>query len=131
MVLTTCHAFVNLSPGSKMAHRKALLGLLQSMKSCETNSVPHVRRMSVLQNFGVNKDMREKDVIASRGNTLQDQKPTKKEAGTSTAQTLKEFKIYRWNPDNGGKPYLKSYFVDISKCGPMVSLIYRIHSPLK
>lgn len=33
---------------------------------------------------------------------------------------MKEFKIYRWNFDNGGKFYLKFYFVDISKCGLMV-----------
>ncbi|KAL2521622.1 Succinate dehydrogenase [ubiquinone] iron-sulfur subunit 3 [Forsythia ovata] len=33
----------------------------------------------------------------------------------------KEFKIYRWNPDNPyQKPYLQSYFVDLSSCGPMV-----------
>ena len=112
-----------------MAHHKALLALLQSMRSCQTISVPHVRRMSVLQNFGVHEDLREKDVIASRGNVLEDQKHTKMEAGTSAAKTLKEFKIYRWNPDDGGKPYLKSYFVDISKCGPMVRFIEC--SPLK
>ncbi|CAI9753157.1 unnamed protein product [Fraxinus pennsylvanica] len=33
----------------------------------------------------------------------------------------KEFKIYRWNPDNPyQKPDLQSYFVDLSTCGPMV-----------
>ncbi|KAL2498804.1 Succinate dehydrogenase [ubiquinone] iron-sulfur subunit 3 [Abeliophyllum distichum] len=34
----------------------------------------------------------------------------------------KEFKIYRWNPDHNPyqKPYLHSYFVDLSSCGPMV-----------
>ena len=103
-----------------MAHRRALFGLLQGMKAYETVSVPHVRRMSVLQNFGAHDDLREKDVIATRDNTLQDQKPAQKDAGTSASSTVKEFKIYRWNPDEGGKPYLKSYFVDISKCGPMV-----------
>lgn len=103
--------------------------LAQSMKSYETVSVPHVRRMSVHQNFGVHEDPREKDVIATGGNVLQDQNPTKKESGTSTTKTLKEFKIYRWNPENGGKPYLKSYFVDTSKCGPMVRSIE--WSPLK
>ncbi|CAI9109417.1 OLC1v1009235C1 [Oldenlandia corymbosa var. corymbosa] len=35
--------------------------------------------------------------------------------------TRKEFQIYRWSPDNPSqKPYLKSYFVDLSTCGPMV-----------
>lgn len=34
---------------------------------------------------------------------------------------MKEFKIYRWSPDNPNqKPYLQSYHVDLSYCGPMV-----------
>ncbi|KAL6502595.1 Succinate dehydrogenase [ubiquinone] iron-sulfur subunit 3, mitochondrial [Orobanche hederae] len=33
----------------------------------------------------------------------------------------KEFKIYRWSPDNPHqKPFLQSYFVDLPNCGPMV-----------
>jgi hypothetical protein len=35
---------------------------------------------------------------------------------------IKEFRIYRWSPDYPmKKPYLESYFVDLSKCGPMVN----------
>lgn len=34
----------------------------------------------------------------------------------------KEFKIYRWSPDYPNqKPFLQSYFVDLSSCGPMVN----------
>lgn len=33
---------------------------------------------------------------------------------------VKEFQIYRWNPDKPRKPFLQSYFVDLSTCGPMV-----------
>uniref|UniRef100_A0A9I9DES4 Succinate dehydrogenase [ubiquinone] iron-sulfur subunit, mitochondrial n=1 Tax=Cucumis melo TaxID=3656 RepID=A0A9I9DES4_CUCME len=33
----------------------------------------------------------------------------------------KEFKIYRWNPQYPNhKPFLHSFFLDLSKCGPMV-----------
>ncbi|GAA0140136.1 hypothetical protein LIER_01546 [Lithospermum erythrorhizon] len=33
----------------------------------------------------------------------------------------KEFKIYRWHPDNPNeRPYLQSYFVELNTCGPMV-----------
>ncbi|KAL8227696.1 hypothetical protein R6Q57_015280 [Mikania cordata] len=33
----------------------------------------------------------------------------------------KEFKIYRWNPDlPSRKPFLESYFIDLTTCGPMV-----------
>ncbi|CCD84865.1 succinate dehydrogenase, FeS subunit [Bradyrhizobium sp. ORS 285] len=34
--------------------------------------------------------------------------------------TLREFRIYRWDPDVGGNPRLDSYHVDTSDCGPMV-----------
>ncbi|MBC2899876.1 hypothetical protein CFC21_112694 [Triticum aestivum] len=36
------------------------------------------------------------------------------------AATVKEFQIYRWNPDAHGRPFLQSYFVDLGTCGPMV-----------
>ncbi|XP_051117170.1 succinate dehydrogenase [ubiquinone] iron-sulfur subunit 3, mitochondrial [Andrographis paniculata] len=34
----------------------------------------------------------------------------------------KEFRIYRWSPDDRRrpKPFLQSFFVDLSRCGPMV-----------
>jgi succinate dehydrogenase / fumarate reductase, iron-sulfur subunit len=31
-----------------------------------------------------------------------------------------EFRIYRWNPDDGQNPRIDTYFVDRSDCGPMV-----------
>ncbi|KAK9111608.1 hypothetical protein Scep_019127 [Stephania cephalantha] len=34
---------------------------------------------------------------------------------------IKEFKIYRWDPDRPiHKPYMQSFFLDLSTCGPMV-----------
>jgi hypothetical protein len=33
---------------------------------------------------------------------------------------LKDFKIYRWNPDDGQNPRIDTYTVDMDKCGPMV-----------
>lgn len=36
---------------------------------------------------------------------------------------IKEFKIFRWNPDKPHKPFLQSYHVDLTSCGPMVSEI--------
>ncbi|KAK2655785.1 hypothetical protein Ddye_008837 [Dipteronia dyeriana] len=33
----------------------------------------------------------------------------------------KEFRIYRWNPDHpNNMPFLQSFYVDLSNCGPMV-----------
>jgi succinate dehydrogenase / fumarate reductase iron-sulfur subunit len=32
----------------------------------------------------------------------------------------REFKIYRWNPDDGENPRVDTYFVDMDDCGPMV-----------
>jgi succinate dehydrogenase (ubiquinone) iron-sulfur subunit len=33
---------------------------------------------------------------------------------------IKEFKVYRWDPEQQQKPYLKIYPVDLNECGPMV-----------
>lgn len=44
-------------------------------------------------------------------------------------RVLKEFKIYRWSPDHpSNKPYLQSYFIDLSNCGPMVILFIYLFS---
>ena len=32
----------------------------------------------------------------------------------------KEFRIYRWNPDDGNNPRVDTYYVDRDQCGPMV-----------
>lgn len=39
-------------------------------------------------------------------------------AGDST--NTKTFKIYRWDPENGGNPRLDEYTIDLNQCGPMV-----------
>ncbi|MGB8277116.1 MAG: succinate dehydrogenase iron-sulfur subunit [Methylovirgula sp.] len=36
------------------------------------------------------------------------------------AKSVREFRIYRWNPDDGGNPRVDAYTVDTSDCGPMV-----------
>jgi succinate dehydrogenase / fumarate reductase iron-sulfur subunit len=36
------------------------------------------------------------------------------------AKRVKNFNIYRWNPDDGQNPRLDTYQVDLDQCGPMV-----------
>jgi len=36
------------------------------------------------------------------------------------ATETREFKVYRWNPDDGKNPSVDTYHVDIHDCGPMV-----------
>jgi succinate dehydrogenase / fumarate reductase iron-sulfur subunit len=36
------------------------------------------------------------------------------------AKRVREFRIYRWSPDDGEKPHTDSYEVDLDTCGPMV-----------
>lgn len=36
------------------------------------------------------------------------------------ASRVKEFRVYRWNPDDGKNPQVDTYQVDLDKCGPMV-----------
>jgi len=33
---------------------------------------------------------------------------------------LKTFKIYRYDPTDGGNPYWDTYQIDLDECGPMV-----------
>ncbi len=36
------------------------------------------------------------------------------------ATNLREYRIYRWSPDDGENPRIDTYFVDMDDCGPMV-----------
>ncbi len=36
------------------------------------------------------------------------------------ASNVKTFRVYRWNPDVGGRPTIDRYEIDLDKCGPMV-----------
>src|SRR5690606_6110690 len=36
------------------------------------------------------------------------------------ATNIREFRVYRWNPDDGRNPHVDTYFVDLDSCGPMV-----------
>ena len=40
-------------------------------------------------------------------------------APTGTAN-IREFKIYRWNPDDGKNPRIDTYEIELGACGPMV-----------
>jgi succinate dehydrogenase / fumarate reductase, iron-sulfur subunit len=35
-------------------------------------------------------------------------------------RAVREFRIYRWNPDDGKDPHIDTYYVDTGDCGPMV-----------
>ena len=32
----------------------------------------------------------------------------------------KEFRVYRWNPEDGKNPRIDGYWVNLAECGPMV-----------
>jgi succinate dehydrogenase / fumarate reductase iron-sulfur subunit len=36
------------------------------------------------------------------------------------ATNLREYRIYRWSPDDGENPSIDTYYVDMDDCGPMV-----------
>ena len=44
----------------------------------------------------------------------------KKFPAPAGAKRVRTFKIYRWDPDQGGKPRIDSYDIDLDACGPMV-----------
>ncbi|MGM0559882.1 MAG: succinate dehydrogenase iron-sulfur subunit [Pseudomonadota bacterium] len=41
-------------------------------------------------------------------------------AASDSSKNVKRFKVYRWNPDDGGNPKMDTYEVDLDSCGPMV-----------
>src|SRR6185369_16713088 len=41
-------------------------------------------------------------------------------SGPHGATRLREFKIYRWNPEDGRNPVIDTYEIDLDDCGPMV-----------
>src|SRR6476659_1848587 len=47
-------------------------------------------------------------------------KPGKTWPKPANAKKTTEFRIYRWNPDDGANPRIDTYFVDRDDCGPMV-----------
>ncbi len=52
-----------------------------------------------------------------KNSTINEGKAWPRPAG---ANNVREFRIYRWNPDDGANPHVDSYFVDLDECGPMV-----------
>jgi succinate dehydrogenase / fumarate reductase, iron-sulfur subunit len=38
----------------------------------------------------------------------------------ASATNVREFRVYRWNPEDGQNPRIDTYFVDMDDCGPMV-----------
>jgi succinate dehydrogenase / fumarate reductase, iron-sulfur subunit len=46
--------------------------------------------------------------------------PGKTVAAPPDATRVREFRIYRWNPDDGGNPVIDHFSIDLDRCGPMV-----------
>jgi succinate dehydrogenase / fumarate reductase iron-sulfur subunit len=51
-----------------------------------------------------------------RNSQITDGKSWPKQQGSR----LKEFQVYRWNPEDGANPRVDTYVVDLDTCGPMV-----------
>ena len=43
-------------------------------------------------------------------------------APASASSDIREFRVYRWNPDDGANPRIDTYQVDIDECGPWFSM---------
>ncbi len=52
-----------------------------------------------------------------KNSRVKDGKTWPKPAG---AKHLREFRVYRWDPDDGANPRMDTYFVDTDDCAPMV-----------
>jgi succinate dehydrogenase / fumarate reductase iron-sulfur subunit len=47
-------------------------------------------------------------------------KPGKRHKAPAGAKTVREFRVYRYDPDSGENPHWDTYELDLSTCGPMV-----------
>lgn len=36
------------------------------------------------------------------------------------AKNTREFRVYRWSPDDGQNPSIDTFYIDVDDCGPMV-----------
>ncbi|MBX3571913.1 MAG: succinate dehydrogenase iron-sulfur subunit [Mesorhizobium sp.] len=57
------------------------------------------------------------ELTLPRNSKIQAGKTWPKPAG---ATNLREYRIYRWSPDDDQNPRLDTYYVDLDDCGPMV-----------
>ncbi|MDQ0315204.1 succinate dehydrogenase iron-sulfur subunit [Amorphus orientalis] len=57
------------------------------------------------------------ELTLPKNSKITDGKVWDKPAG---AKNLREFKVYRWNPDDGRNPRVDTYYVDTEDCGPMI-----------
>ncbi|KAJ1289468.1 hypothetical protein BS78_02G166500 [Paspalum vaginatum] len=58
---------------------------------------------------------------AARANAREAAAEAERDRGGGKPSTVKELQVYRWNPDSPARrPFLQSYLVDLSACGPMV-----------
>ena len=57
------------------------------------------------------------ELALPKNSTISEGKTWPKPQGSTN---LQEFRIYRWNPDDGQNPSVDTYFVDMDDCGPMV-----------
>ena len=44
----------------------------------------------------------------------------KRHKAPGNARRVKEFRVYRWSPDDGQNPRMDTYEIDLDACGPMV-----------
>ncbi|HDZ74225.1 MAG TPA: succinate dehydrogenase iron-sulfur subunit [Aurantimonas coralicida] len=57
------------------------------------------------------------ELVLPKNSTINEGKVWDKPAG---AANVREFKIYRWSPDDGNNPRTDTFYVDTDDCGPMV-----------
>jgi len=53
-------------------------------------------------------------------NSRYDGRTGRRHPAPAGAKRIREFRIYRWDPDSAARPRIDSYEVDLDRCGPMV-----------
>jgi succinate dehydrogenase (ubiquinone) iron-sulfur subunit len=112
-------AFKTTAAGAGVFQQKALLSSsTAAIASCSTSSFQGVFANSRQQvSAGLNNKVWKRNSASSASSAMAeaafDDTPEHEE-------DLKEFKIYRWDPDLESKPKMQSYEIDLNDCGPMI-----------
>src|SRR6478752_10762025 len=75
------------------------------------------RRRGYIEKPGQRRPQSMVEFVLPKNSKITGGKTWPKPAGASATR---EFRIYRWNPDDGKNPSIDTYFVDTQDCGPMV-----------
>src|SRR5262245_44619722 len=92
-----------------------LMGIQKSNFSCR--ALPKLQAFNILYYKDLTRIFFMAQFTLPQNSKIKEGKKIDAAKGAARAKT---FRIYRWDPEEGGNPRLDEFTIDLSKCGPMV-----------